>query len=279
MTTDALSADLTPQPAWTASPPQSCLNGCTTRQGGEMTPTSCESGQLLCPGCGKRLDKWLRGIPDDYALLPSVVEHGTVPADPGTKHTKRPDPPAPMRLEVIDLLDIRPGYGVLAIVRSWTELVRDQRYDTRPCQCGHALPGHTGKCSAQGCGCQTYRPVEPTVSRECAYLITNLPWAAGNEWIVDLYDEIRVLARTLADTVGEYRPKPVGRCAALIDLPDTGTAYSIQQGVCGGALVMDREGAGVHCLRCPSKYEATLELRQLGLVVESMFRTNQQEAS
>jgi len=267
MTADALSADLSARPAWTATPPQTCLNGCQSHQSSETTPVFCEPGQLLCPRCGKRLDGWLRGIPESFALLPAVVDHGTVPVDPGTKHTKRPDPPAPMRLEVIDLLDDRDGRGVLAVVHSWAELVRDHRHDSRPCQCGHAMPGHTGSCSAQGCGCQSYRPVDATVARECAYLITNLPWASGNEWIVDLYDEIRILARTLSDTVGEYRPKPVGRCAALQDIEG-----STVQGVCGGALVMDREGTGVHCIKCPAHYEASVELRALGLIVDQIFR-------
>lgn len=245
MTAEALRAPVSPRTGYTAQPPSECLNGCETRQGGEMTPVPAEPGKLLCPGCAKRLDKWLRAIPDDYALLPHVVEHGTVPADPGTKHTKRPDPPAPMRLEVIDLLDQRPGYGALGILHSWADNVRDLRWQDPP--------------------------EVVTVAGECALLIVNLPWAAGNEWIVDLYDEIRVLARTLADTVGEYRPKPVGKCAALRPVED-----STVQVLCGGALVMDREGAGVHCLKCGTRHEATLELRQLGLVVDSMFRINQE---
>lgn len=266
MTSDALSAPVSLQNAWTAQPPQTCLNGCESQQGDARSKVHCEPGKLLCPRCGDRLDKWLRGIPDHYTLLPAVIAHGTVPSDPGTKHTKRPDPPAPMRLEVIDLLDTRPGYGVLAVLHSWGDLVRDQRYDARPCVCDHAMSGHTGHCSAQGCGCQHYRPVEATVSRECAYLITNLPWCLSQDYARDLYDEIRILARTLSDTVGEYRPKPVGRCASLRDVE--GTTVQV---LCGGALVMDREGAGVHCLKCAREYSASLELRALGLIVDQMF--------
>lgn len=272
MTAEALYGLQSDRGGWTAQPPQICLNGCETRQSDEMTPATCLTGQNLCTKCGDRLDKWLRTIPDHYTLLPAVIEHGTVPSDPGTKHTKRPDPPAPMRLEVIDLLDTRPGYGVLSVLHSWVELVRDQRHDARPCICDHARPSHNQhKCTALACGCRTYRPIDATVTRECAYLITNLAWCLGQDYARDLYDEIRVLARTLSDTVGEYRPKPVGRCAALIDLPDTATAPSILQGVCGGALVMDREGTGVHCLKCPARYEASLELRALGLIVDQMF--------
>ncbi|HEY3559641.1 MAG TPA: hypothetical protein VGL05_19365 [Kribbella sp.] len=246
---DGLYADLSASPVYTAHAPSECLNGCESQQSSPASKVHCEPGKLLCPKCVARLDKWLRAIPDTFALLPAVVMHGTVPSDPGTKHTKRPDPPAPMRLEVIDLLDRRPGYGALGILHSWAELVRDERGDARP--------------------------EVTTVAGECATLIVNLAWCAGQEFAGDLYQEIRVLARTLDDTVGEYRPKPVGKCAALIDVPDTTV-----QALCGGALVMDREGTGVHCLTCGARHEANDGLRQLGLIVDSMFRHNRvQEAS
>jgi hypothetical protein len=270
-------AHVSPQTVYTAQPPSECLNGCESRQGSPASKVWCEPGQRLCPKCAARLDKWLRAIPDLYALLPHVVDHGTVPADPGTMHVKRPDPPAPMRLEVVDLLDTRSERGVLGVVHSWAEMVRDQRHDTRPCTCSHARPSHTHHCSAIGCGCHEYRPVTATVSRECAYLITNLPWCTQQEFAGDLYDEIRVLARTLADTVGEYRPKPVGKCAALVTL-DMGYLHEpdLIQDVCGGALVMDREGTGVHCLRCGARHEANHELRALGLLVDRIFNPRQE---
>lgn len=227
--------------AYVATPPSECLNGCENPR---SAPHSTDPAQLLCASCRKRLDKWLRAIPDVFALLPAVVMHGTVPSDPGTKHTRRPDPPAPMRLEVIDLLDRRPGYGALGILHSWAELVRDERGDQRP--------------------------EVTTVAGEAATIIVNLAWCAGQQFAGDLYQEIRILARTLDDTVGEYRPKPVGRCPAMLD----------ETSVCGGPLVMDREGTGVHCLRCPNKVAADGGLRELGLIVDRMFRQNRnQEAS
>lgn len=261
-----------PETGWVAVPPSECLNGCQSRTGDAAAPVACEPDQRLCPACRTRLDKWLRAVPDAYALLPHVVDHGTVAADPGTKHTKRPDPPAPMRLEVTDLLDTRDGRGVLGVVHSWAELVRDHRHDTRPCTCSHARPTHNRhRCTMIGCGCREYMPLDATVSRECAYLIVNLAWCTGQEFAGDLYDEIRVLSRTLNDTVGEYRPKPVGKCAALRPVPD-----STEQVLCGGALVMDREGTGVHCLSCGARHEANHELRQLGLLVDRIFNPRQE---
>lgn len=283
MTTEALYGPLSPQPAFTATPPQNCLNGCQRPQDGLMTPVPCETGQQLCTPCTARLDGWLRSIPDAYALLPSVVDHGTVPADPGTKHTKRPDPPAPMRAEVTDLLDTRPGLqyhddgtpivsdnlrGVLGILHSWAEVVRDERHLLVYCCCDHARPTHDREhCTAQGCNCRAYKRVPPVVAAECSVLLTNLTWCAGQDFAADLYDELRRLNRTLTDTVGDYRPKPVGKCAALQDRP--GAPLPV---LCGGALVMDREGTGVHCLACGQRHEANEGLRELGLIVGRLIK-------
>lgn len=267
--------DLSASTVYVAHAPSECLNGCESQQSAPASAVHCEPGQLLCPRCGARLDKWLRAIPDTYALLPSVVEHGTVPSDPGTKHTKRPDPPAPMRLEVTDLLDVRPGRGVLGVVHSWAELVRDQRHDTRPCLCGHARPSHTdNRCSMIGCHCRDYTPVTATVTRECAYLITNLAWCTGQHFAGDLYAEIKQLARAIDDTVGEYRPKPVGSCARVVDrvFPTQTDHVDV---LCGGALVMEKESRSVKCLRCGSRHEANEGLRALGLIVGAMFGQNE----
>lgn len=274
---EAAGDDLSASTVYVAHAPSECLNGCESRQSSPASKVHCEPDQLLCPRCGARLDKWLRGIPDNYALLPHVADHGTVAADPGTKATKRPDPPAPMRLEVTDLLDTRDGRGVLGVVHSWAELVRDQRHDTRPCTCDHARPSHTdNRCSAIGCPCRDYTPVTATVTRECAYLITNLAWCTGQEFAGDLYSEIKQLARTLDDTVGEYRPKPVGSCHAFItgELGELDDPQPVQV-LCGGALVMEKESRSVKCLRCGQRHEANEQLRALGLIVGAMFGQNE----
>jgi hypothetical protein len=273
MTTEAASADLSHEDGYTAAPPRECVNGCQTGTQDERAMVLCAPSELLCPRCQTRLDKWLRSIPDHFSLLPSVVDRGTVPADPGTKHTKRPDPPAPMRLEVTDLLDQRTGRGVLGIVHSWAELTRDQRNQPRRCTCGHMALGHrsygTIRCTATKCVCGDYQPLPPTVTSECALLVANLPWAAGQAFIGELYDEIKQLHRTLADTVGEYRVKPVGKCAAFIDRPGVPV-----QVLCGGALVMDKERVSVKCLGCGQRHEANEGLRELGVLVGRLIGEN-----
>jgi hypothetical protein len=280
------------EPAFTATPLQNCLNGCERATGDVREPIPCQPGHVLCSGkgsCTARLEKWLRGIPDSYALLPSVVDHGTVPSDPGTKHTKRPDPPAPGRLEVMDLLDTRRGAqfdddgrpivgdnrrGVFGAILAWSGRVRLDRNLPRTCDCGHLpvlhhwAPPLASLCRAD-CRCTTWK-VTATLSSECGFLVQHLAWCTQQDWAGDLYQEIRVLARSIDDTVGEYRPKPVGSCAALRDVPG-----STVQVLCGGALVMEKESRSVKCLRCDQRHEASEGLRALGLIVGAMFGENQ----
>jgi DNA-directed RNA polymerase subunit RPC12/RpoP len=185
-----------------------------------------------------------------------------------------------MRLEVTDLLDTRQGRGVLGIVHAWAEVIRDQRQQPARCTCGHLALGHTHygtiRCTAKKCHCHAYTPIPPTVTAECALLIANLPWLVEQDFAGDLYDEIRVLNRTLTDTLGDYRARPVGSCAVLGERP--GVPLPV---LCGGALVMDREGHGVKCTRCGTTVRADEGLRELGLIVGSLIRDtgSEREAS
>lgn len=283
MTTyEAVHADLSASSGYTAEPSRDCLNGCQEGTGPERGMVVCEPGYLLCPRCIKRLDRWLRALPESFALLLWVKGHGTVPGNPENARTKQPDAPAPMRLEVVDLLDVRPGFGALAILHGWAEAIRDERKLPRRCTCDHARPSHgtgrghdKGHCTAAGCGCGHFTETSPTFTAECKLLLAHLNWCAEQDWAGDLYTEIRNLDRQLSDTVGDYRAKPVGKCEAWVDRPGVPL-----QTLCGGALVMDREKQGVVCLGCGKRYDADDGLRELGLIVGAMFGDNrQQEAS
>lgn len=287
MIDERLSADLSARPAFTATPPQTCLNGCQAGTGPERSPVLCQPGHYLCSegkhSCTAKLDRWLRDIPDLFGLLLWVKDRGTVPGNPENAQTKQPDAPAPMRLEVVDLLDVRPGFGALAILHGWAEAIRDERKLPRRCDCLHARPTHgqgrgadKGHCTAAGCGCTAFHETQPTVSGECGLLIGHLAWCAQQEWAGDFHREIKDLARVLADTVGDYRVRPIGKCAAWIDRP--GAPLQV---LCGGALVMDRDKQGVVCLGCGKDYTADDGLRELGLIVGALWDDgrNQLEAS
>lgn len=203
-----------------------CANGCHSRPDadGNRHPVPTEPPSLLCRGCEDRLLSWLEKIPEHYALLPEFIEHGSVERNPESKSTKASVAAAPMRLDVIDLLDTRRGRkwhgtevadgrrGVLGTLESWARLVREEKNIT----------------DAQTC----------TVAYEAATLRRHMLWIAEQPWVDELHADIKALHRDLSDAVGDYRPRPVGRC----DSPT-------EDGSCGGPLMPSRFG-GVHCARC-----------------------------
>lgn len=216
-----------------------CANSCTRRHGDRTDPATTYDGSNLCNQCETRLEKWLRAIPDTYALVPLFIEHGSTPADPDGIKTKNSNAQAPMRLDAIDLLDTRRGRiwngtepttdrrGVIGILQPWIDWLRTERPLT------------------------TITTI--TVTSACELLLRHRLWIAEQEIVPDFYEDIRKLHRALSDSIGDYRPKPVGRCTNITE--DTETP-------CGGPLYPQDRG-GVSCTKC---HEHTKEehLRILG---------------
>lgn len=216
-----------------------CANGCTTRHGDETHRTSTEAPSQLCTRCEARLHDWLTKIPESFALVPMFLEHGTTEGNPESKATKKADAPAPMRLDVIDILDTRLG-------RKWlgTEVSEDRR-------------GPTGTLIAWATLIADERtlPSHPDTITGCCQLIDrHRLWAAEQDWIDELYNDVKTINRTLSDAIGDYRKKPVGHCHVI---PEGA------QKPCGGPLFASTYG-GVTCARCRATWDAG-HLRQLGL--------------
>jgi hypothetical protein len=201
-------------------------------------PKAAVHGTLVCPGH----NRWLRESIDDvvitYALLPHFYEPGTAIDDGQQVRGKRVDPPAPVRLDVVALLDKRtvaqhPGdiVPVLAILEAWARLIREER-QLQPCR-RHA-----------------------TVTSEAGTLLAHIDWIICQPWVDDLAREIREVKSALHSAIGDHAPRPVGTCPVVH--PDTGE--------CGGKLYQDRYGGmSVTCRRCGETWGET-ELRRLGLM-------------
>ncbi len=217
-----------------------CLNGCHTSAG----PVYTEGRAQICPRCEKQMAGWLNKIPENYDLLPTFIEHGTTQANPENKATKRAEAPAPMRLEIIDLLDTRLG-------RKWN--------GTAP---AHDRRGAIGTLRVHVERLIDERPLTAThyedksVRQACDLLHRHRLWLAEQDWITYLYDDVSTLNRALADAVGDFRRPPVGRCHVIPENAET---------ACGGPLFANATG-GVHCVRCRSEWEPD-RLRQLGLAL------------
>lgn len=219
-----------------------CVNGCTRRDGNrrDRVQLTRDNASRICGRCEANLTDWLTTIPQHYALLPRFTQHGTTEQNPETKTTKRSEAAAPMRLEVIDLLDERLGRkwsgmtpttdrrGVIGILQAWTETVHDGRNLTA------ALP--------------------TTVAAHCAFLRRHMLWIVEQEWVTDFTAEVKALNRAVSEAAGIYRRPPVGTCHVI---PEDATQP------CGGPLFASQYG-GVYCARCTATWDPD-HLRQLGL--------------
>ena len=205
-------------------------------------PKSAVDGTLVCPGH----TRWLRESIDDvvitYALLPDFYEPGTAIDDGHQVKGKRVDPPAPVRLDVVALLDRRtiarhPGdlVPVLAILEAWARLVREER-NLQACQ------------------------RRATVTSEAGTLIAHLGWIITQPFVDELAKELRECKSALHSAIGDHAPRPVGRCPVVH--PDSGE--------CDGPLYQDRYGGmSVTCRKCGETWGET-ELRRLGLMTQAI---------
>lgn len=201
-------------------------------------PKTAANGTLVCPGHTRWLTESIDDVVVTYALLPHFYEPGTATDDGQQVRGKRVDPPAPVRLDVVALLDKRtiarhPGdiVPVLAILEAWARLVRDER-------------------QLQPCRRQT------TVTSEAGTLLAHIDWIICQPWVDELAREIREVKSALHSAIGDHAPRPVGTCPIVH--PDTGE--------CGGKLYQDRYGGmSVTCRRCGETWGET-ELRRLGLM-------------
>ena len=202
-------------------------------------PKGAVDGLLICRHHRRWMGETIDDIVVTYALLPHFYEPGTAVDDGHQVKGKRVDPPAPVRLDVVALLDKRtvsqhPGdlVPVLAILESWARMVREERR-LQPCQ------------------------RQATVTSEAGLLAAHMDWISAQPWIDELARELRDVKSALHSAIGDHAPRPVGRCPIVH--PDA-------DGACDGPLFQDRYGRmSVTCRRCGETWGET-ELRRLGLM-------------
>ena len=205
-------------------------------------PKSAADGLLVCRHHRRWMGETIDDIVITYTLLPDFYEPGTAVDDGHQVKGKRVDPPAPVRLDVVALLDRRtvsrqPGdlVPVLAILESWASMVREER-QLQPCR------------------------RQATVTSEAGTLSAHLDWITAQPWIDELARELREVKAALHSAIGDHAPRPVGRCPVVH--PDA-------DGACDGPLFQDRYGGmSVTCRRCGETWGET-ELRRLGLMQQT----------
>lgn len=203
-------------------------------------PKLATQGRLVCVGHHRWLIETIRDVVDTCALLPHFYEPGTAVDDGQQVKGKRIDPPAPIRLDVVAILDPRtvaryPGdlVPVLGILESWARMVREERDLEAP-------------------------KAKATVTSEACLLLNHLDWITEQPWVDELAKEMRDVKSALHSAIGDHAPRPVGTCPVVH--PD-------EEAPCNGRLYQDRYGGmSVSCRRCGEVWGET-ELRRLGLVI------------
>lgn len=190
----------------------------------------------LCTNHYQRTRDQFHDIHTALTLLPYFIEAGTTP-DTNNIRGRNIDPPAPIRLEVISLLDHRTRQrtphdppSAAGLFHTWATWVRTERQ----------LPQR-----------------RTTISADLGTLHTHLEWIAGTDRILDLINDLRLIHRALQAATGDQAPNKVGTCPIT---DDTGT--------CGGNLYQDRYTAlSVTCAKCGERWDEG-ELRRLGLILQ-----------
>lgn len=187
-----------------------------------------EAAPVLCVGHGKRLHDRLADVEWLWGMLDAVAQPGPS-SDEDNVRGRAVAPAAPMRIEVLVA-----RVDTAAVINRWALAVGVARRMNR-------VP----------------RDVEESIAR----LRRHNPWMLQQPFAARYYDDIDKAHRQLRLAVGDASPAiRVGSCPAPVG--DDG------EGECGGALVKDTVGWGVHCVACGDRWDEA-SLRRLGSLLAS----------
>ena len=190
----------------------------------------------LCAGHTEKLGQWLADIEDLYATLDAGLSQATDYASTG--HAGLASQRSPARLDVLVLRDKRSleydptdgdpdgnrGRGVLEVLGSWARLVREQRsipvpttelwYERKARPAGPICERTTISCGHDTCEGWTYRmtvQLPATVTSERRVLVAQFDWITAQDWVDELYADIRAVWALLKAAHGDRSPRPQAR--------------------------------------------------------------------
>lgn len=166
---------------------------------------------VLCTRCADRLRCDLRDLRDLLPHLPALREPGR-----SAGGGPRREPPAPIRLDVVDTLDV-----LAAVVGSWARFVVEER---------------------------RLSTVPDTTAGALTLLWRHDRWLLEHPVADEFADEIADTARRVRGITGDNPPPALGRCPELVDGHDCGGPLRIQH---TGDVLCGRCGAAWSALDLP----------------------------
>lgn len=176
-------------------------------------PRRAPDGYRTCTACADRVREALQEIPAQYsrltmvtALLPTTGDGGRRGPGFGSR--------SPARDVVIAVTDWRTVWAEdsrlhhpPSILHAWASMVRDEVGEKAP-------------------------PGPPECHVEAALLIRRLDHVTRQEWVADMWQELREVVDQLRTIAGEPHPQAIGRCPNLPEGSDRecGTPLYVRQG-------------------------------------------------
>lgn len=189
-------------------------------------PRRAPDGYRTCDNCSDRIREYLKEIPGQYdaltrvdALFPQTGDGGRRGPGFGSR--------SPARDIVIAVTDWRTVWAEdsrlhhpPSVLNAWASMVREE----------------VGEKAADG-------PAD--VHRETALLVRRLDHVTRQEWVADMWREVREMRDQLRTIAGEPRPVPIGRCP---NVPE-GKATP-----CGTPLYAPQYGDTITCRGCSEQW-------------------------
>lgn len=179
--------------------------------------------------------------------------------------------------------DLHAGGGtwpVLVVLNRWADHIRRERPLTVPTvtvrlgwERARRSPVCAQPCGHDSCGrwiTDTVR-AEPTLTSELAVLTRQLDWAADQDWVGDMYTDLRQLRDQLRRINGTHPPDPLpGRCPNMVNGAECGgPLWPVKPKHTSGEDVWTGASpSAVRCSACTQRWEGPSDLARLALILE-----------
>lgn len=196
-------------------------------------PRQTESPRVICDAHVTRLRKTLDSLQSTLIHLGDLYTAKPF-GDHNDVRIARQDPPAPLNLAVVDLLDMRSDTPAVPHIAGWVQLIAEERHIS-------------------------WVPSAPHM--QARFILAHLEWLVCHPAADEAFDELSRSWQWLRGVAGLGGAKPIFYCPVVH--PD-------EQGECAGPVFQRYERSMmVRCAKCGAEWDGELELRRAGMMLGS----------